>query len=378
MRIKSLSITNFRNINLTCLSLSEKSIVYFIGQNGQGKTNLLESICVLLTGNSFRCSQTEYFKPRNILENPKVLIKGVINNNKVNHLLEFQINFTKSFKLDNKRISNVKLLQMFQVVVFSPESLFIIKDGPEVRRKMIDDLILFFYPKNLDILSNFAKILKVRNKVLKNVKDKVISYQEGMKLLDSLNPFFLNLSTILIDVRLKVIKDIEPFIRSILNDIFKTKDLQFSLEYVVSGQRLRQISKDDIHNLLRNRLKDLKDQEIQAGVSLIGPHKHDINFIYKGQNARFYCSQGQQKALILALKISQVLYYRSFTNNWPVLLLDDVLSELDRQRGNYLLNFLKSHSVQTFITSTEFLEDFNHLDTQLYSVDSGNIQKIKE
>lgn len=378
MRIESLSIANFRNISLTYLSFNKKPIIYFIGQNGQGKTNLLESIYILLTGSSFRCSQMEYFKPKNILKNPKVLLKGVINNNKVNHLLEFQINFTKSFKLDNKKTSYLKLLQTFQVVIFSPESLFIIKDGPEARRKAIDDLILFFYPKDLDILSNFVKILRTRNKILKNIRENTVSYQEGTKLLESLEPSFLNLSAVLTNIRLKVIRDIEPFIRSTLDGIFKTVDTQFSLEYVISGQILKEESKDEIYGLLSNRLTNLKDAEIQAGVSLVGPHKHDINFIYEGRDARFYCSQGQQKALILAFKISQVLYYKSFTNSWPILLLDDVLSELDKQKGVYLLDFLKSHNVQTFITSTEFLEDFNKLDIQLYSINEGNVQKIIE
>ena len=95
----------------------------------------------------------------------------------------------------------------------------------------------------------------------------------------------------------------------------------------------------------------------------------------KVKNARFYCSQGQQKALMLGIKIGQVLCYNSFTNNWPILLLDDVLSELDRQKSSYLLEFLKLHNIQTFITSTEFINEFDKLDIQLYSIINGQVQK---
>lgn len=375
MRVKNLSISNFRNINFIDLSFNNSSIIYFIGRNGQGKTNLLESIYILLTGHSFRCSQLEYLRQKNCQEYP-ILLKTTINDHDVDHILEFKGYLTKSSKLDSKKISSLNLMQKFSVVIFSPETLFVIKNGPEVRREFLDDLSLFFYPQNTDILIKFVKILKTRNKILKDIKENTISYQNGIRLIESLNPSFLDLSAHIVTTRMRTIKNIEPFVKSTLSHIFQIKDVNFSLEYSVNQKILDGVGKDDVFYMLSSRMSDLKDVEVKAGTSLVGPHKHDINFIYEGKNARFYCSQGQQKALMLALKISQILYYNSFTKNWPILLLDDVLSELDRQKGSYLLEFLKLHNVQTFITSTEFLEDFSKLDIQLYLVDKGKVQQF--
>ena len=376
MRIKNLSIANFRNIDLINISFNENSIIYFIGENGQGKTNILESIYLLLTGRSFRCSQIEYFRQKN-KENPSpILLKTLINNTSVEHLLEFQSHFTKYSKIDGKKTSYSNLMRKFSAVIFSPESLFVIKQGPEVRRDFLDELSLFFFPENMDILLKFTKTLKTRNKVLKDIKENTISYEKGIKLIESLNPSFLELSTSVIDMRVKTIEGIEPFIKSALDHIFQTEDVNFSLEYSMTHQVLNKANRENIFSLLNTRMSELNDIELKIGTSLVGPHKHDINFIYEGKNARFYCSQGQQKALMLAVKIGQVLYYNSFTNNWPILLLDDVLSELDRQKSSYLLEFLKLHNIQTFITSTEFINEFNKLDIQLYAVNDGKVQNI--
>ena len=376
MRVNNLSITNFRNIDFINISFNESSIIYFIGENGQGKTNLLESIYILLTGQSFRCSQIEYFKQKNYKQTPPpVLLRTSVKDCNIDHILEFHAHLIKSSKLNGKKTSSLKLLQKFSVVIFSPETLFVIKNGPEIRREFLDDLSLFFYPQDADIMLKFIKTLRTRNKVLKDIKEDIISYQEGMRLIESLNPSFLDLSSAIVDMRIKTIKNIEPFVISTLSHIFQKKQVDFFLEYSINQKVLDKVTKDDIFYILSNRMSDLRDIEVKVGTSLVGPHKHDINFIYEGKNARFYCSQGQQKALMLALKISQVLYYNSFTNNWPILLLDDVLSELDRQKGSYLLEFLKLHDIQTFITSTEFLKDFSKLDIQLYSVNKGKIQQ---
>ncbi len=376
MRIKNLLITNFRNIDLINISFNDSSIIYFIGKNGQGKTNILESIYLLLTSRSFRCSQIEYFKQKN-KENPSpILLKTLINNTSVEHLLEFQSHFTKHSKIDDKKTSYSDLIKKFSAVIFSPETLFIIKQGPEIRRDFLDELSLFFFPENVDILLRFTKTLKTRNKVLKDIKENIISYEKGIKLIESLNPSFLELSTSVIDMRIKTIEGIEPFIKSALDHIFQTEDVNFSLEYSMTHQVLSKVNRENIFTLLNARMLELNDVELKIGTSLVGPHKHDINFIYEGKNARFYCSQGQQKALMLAVKIGQVLYYNSFTNNWPILLLDDVLSELDRQKSSYLLEFLRLHNIQTFITSTEFINEFKKLDIQLYAVNDGKIQNI--
>ena len=283
MRIKNLSISNFRNIDLINISFNDSSIIYFIGENGQGKTNILESIYLLLTGHSFRCSQIEYFKQKDKIKASPVLLKGVVKNNSVEHLLEFQASFAKYSKMDGKKISYSDLMRKFSIIIFSPESLFIIKQGPEIRRDFLDNLTLFFFPENIDIILRFTRILKTRNKVLKDIKENLISYKEGLQLIESLNPSFLDLSSIIIDIRIKTIKKIEPFIKSTLNHIFQTKNVNFSLEYSISHQVLDEINKKDAFSLLKSRMLELKDVELKVGTSLVGPHKHEVNFIYEGK-----------------------------------------------------------------------------------------------
>lgn len=370
MRIKKVSISSFRNITSACLSF-KNPIIYFVGQNGQGKTNFLESLCVLLTGRSFRYCRIEHLKQEKA---NYTLLKAVVSLSKVDHCLEFQINGASKrpiFRLDGKKTSYLKLFQMFSVIVFSPESLSAVKNGSDVRRKILDDLIVFLDPQNSDILLKFTKVLKMRNRTLKNIKENKVSYREGMEILECLNPLFLKNAVHFTQIRLKMVKDIQPLWEKTLNDILKTKKVKVDVEYVISGQILEQVDEDQILNITKRRLMELKDTEVQIGVSLAGPHKHDINFIYEGQNARYYCSQGQQRALILAFKISQMLYYKSFRGQWPILILDDVFSELDRDKGLYILEFLKKYDLQAFITNTQFLEGFKDLKTQVYSVENG-------
>ncbi len=366
MKLKQISILGFRNIHQACLSFGDHAIIYLIGQNGQGKTNLLESIYVLLTGHSFRSSQIEHLKQKN---NPYLSIKGVVSNKQINHSLEFQMNTFKLMKLNGKKSYPNALNKMFPVVILSPESIFVIKEGPDVRRKFLDQVMLFLNPQNFDILLKFTKVLKTKNKILKNIKEEIISYKEGIRLLDSLEASFLEVSFLLTKMRFQTIKTLIPLVKSTLNNILQTDHTDIYIEYIMNGRVLKE--SDNIKDILSQRMKELRDIEIKVASCLVGPHRHDINFIYNGQNARFYCSQGQQKALALAFKISQVLYYHSCKGSWPLFLLDDVFSELDKEKSMYLLDFLKSHKMQTFITSTELLKEFYDLDIQLYSVKNG-------
>lgn len=376
MRIKTVSISSFRNITFTCLSF-KNPIIYFVGQNGQGKTNFLESLCVLLTGRSFRSCSIEHLRQEKAND---TLLKAVVNLSKVDHCLEFQISGGSKrpiFKLDGKKVSYLKLSQMFSMIVFSPESLSAVKNGSDVRRKILDELIIFLDTQSSDVLLKFTKVLKMRNKVLRNIKENKVSYKDGIEMLECLNPTFLESSVRFTQVRLKMVKEIQPLWERVLNDILRVKKVKVGVEYIISGQILDLVDRDQILNITKQRLMELKDTEIQIGVSLVGPHRHDINFIYEGQNARYYCSQGQQRALILAFKISQMLYYKSFKGQWPILILDDVFSELDRDKGLYILEFLKRYDLQTFITNTQFLREFKDLKTQVYSVDNGSFIEYK-
>ena len=167
-------------------------------------------------------------------------------------------------------------------------------------------------------------------------------------------------------------KDIEPTTQETLSQILGQK-VDFSVDYVISDTPLKDPTRENILNALLIRLKQLQLAEIASGVSLVGPHKHDIVFNFNGSNSRFYCSQGQQRAIILALKLGQISYFQ-LKNGWsPALLLDDVLSELDKTKQRFLVEFLEETDAQIFVTTTDglFPHMLKNLNLKVFEIRNG-------
>lgn len=385
MRIQSLSARDFRNFSRLEVELKPR-LNFLLGENGQGKTNLLEAVFLLCRGNSFRPAESTSFltiPPAGSAETlgyskPRVArISGQFLNRNLDYSVDMSLEAgKKSATINGKRVNAATLMANFPLVLFSPESLAAIKEGPDQRRQLIDEILISHDPKQGRLLREYSKALRSRNRLLRNLVDNVGPRFETEKSLESLNKIYFLLSTHLATARMKALKDIQPFFReamlSILEDDSASTAVDISVDYVISGQSALNWSESQVYDALLKRHSELAFQEMNSGSSLVGPHKHDIKLLFAGNDSRFYCSQGQQRALILALKIAQIVYHHGVHQTYPVLLLDDVLSELDTKKRANLMKFLEGISAQILITSTDLTWSENFGDGTGASSDGRN------
>lgn len=379
MRFENLELHNFRNFREICLSLSP-SINIFLGQNGQGKTNLLESIHFLTRGQSFRPGSGENFiRQEALAENGISLVRGNIYKKNLKNQIEFILGKkTKKVLIDKKKQSAAELGKNFPSVLFSPESLSAIKEGPEQRRLLVDEFLVSHNPENIQLLHHYKKCLKSRNKLLKSRLNERISPIEFEKTLESLNPNFFLFSTHLVLARTNALRVLLPKIQEAMRFILNDKKVEISVDYIISDESALNWSHDEVFKSLVDRGQQLSAAERSLGVSLVGPQKHDIRFLFNGNDSRYYCSQGQQRALILSYKMAQIVYYYEACNCYPILLLDDVMSELDAEKRDRLVQLLKSVEAQIFVTTTDFELSRVLDDSQLsvFKIEKGSINKV--
>lgn len=374
MRVEKLALTNFRNYQSLDLEVSP-GVTFFIGDNGQGKTNLIEALYVLLKGTSFRTHHKENLIASQHDERQTKIYSQIKKDNCSFDIKMLLDQNKKELFINEKKSKTAVTQENFPLVLFSPESLSAIKEGPEVRRLLVDELIAFVYPEKIHLLYDFKKILLQRNKLLRDYRDGVQKNLHSIKVLESITEIFLRLSAELTSLRVRSLATIGPQLSETLKSIMNSQNVDISVEYVMSGHRVNEYSYDQIYNALRERERQLVSAELESGVSLVGPHKHDISFLWNRKDSRFYCSQGQQRALILAFKMAQINYHENRFKVAPLLLLDDVLSELDAERRTHLVSYLQDLKSQIFLTSTEpdFARDLKKPELKLYKIQQGSI-----
>ncbi len=380
MKLDNLTLYKFRNYNSLKLKLNP-GLNIVVGKNGQGKTNLIESIHLLSNKGLFRTGQLNNVISK--IDNPlnHMQISAEYSDLNKNHLLKFNIKQgKKSFLIDNKPYSLNKMNLGLQTVIFSPESLQAIKSGPEQRRILIDELVILESAENLRVLDEYKKTLKTKNKILRDFKQEKIQKSEFLNLIDSINELFLTQSLKVTFLRLKSLKNIVSKVEDVFS-IINRKNVDISVEYSVSETNIFHWDESKVQQFLEKRQTELFQAEMHLGSSLNGPHRHDISILCNGEDSRYYCSQGQQRAIILSFKIAQVLQYIEEHGEAPVLLLDDVLSELDKEKRSYIVEFVNNINAQIFITSTELLikEKLNFKkDFSIFKIENGNVQNNLE
>ena len=367
MYIDTVKTFGFRN--LENLEFSPNSnINIFIGKNGQGKTNLLETIYVAFKGKSFRPGKIQEWRNQKIDSESACKLEFKLRDRKNNHNLKvIWGENSKQIFLDEKKVTSGKLLQFFPTILFSPESLLSIKEGPDKRRNLLDEMLTSSVDTQ-HFYTQYKKSLKNRNKFLKNSKESG-SFNEA--LYKSLNVLFLNFSTQLTMARVDLLYKLSPHIKRAITLIFGNK-LSFEFEYIISERHIKNWSTSEVLEFQQQRADDLKNAELGYGASLVGAHKHDLKFILDGKDARFFSSQGQQRGLILAIKMAEVMY-RFDQGEKPVLLLDDVFSELDLEKRKKLIEFLSLFQTQIFITATDSIDGVE-IKGDYFNIEQGQIE----
>lgn len=344
MIIKSLKITNFRNYkDLNIFFSPNINIIY--GDNGQGKTNLLESIYVLGITKSHRS-----FIDNHLINHQASFarISGVIDNESISSQLEVIIESQrKTLKKDGNIVkSTSEYINQMNIIIFYPEDLELIKGSPESRRKYLNVQLSQIHKNYLNILNDYNKLLKQRNELLKNYSKK----QEIDK------DYFNIITESLIEKGVKIYQYRENYIKNINQNV---GDIYFNLininDFKIVYKPVIIIDNYDRDNIIKKYREELDksfNSELKLGVTLIGPHRDDFEFVINNTNLRIFGSQGQQRLAVLSLKLAEVPIFKSYKQTYPILLLDDVFSELDDTKKNNLLKYI-TNNIQTFITTTD-------------------------
>lgn len=361
MYIKSLELNNFRNYNELHIEFDKGTNILY-GDNAQGKTNMLEAIYLAGTSKSHRSS-----KDKEIIkfDEDEAHIKVIISKNDVPIRIDMHLKKNKSKGIAINGIPIKRASELFgilNIVFFSPEDLNIIKSGPSERRKFIDLELCQLDKLYVYNLVNYNKIVNQRNKLLKD-----IGYGNDKDLLETLDIWDMQLA----DYGAKIIKRRNSFISEINEIIF---DIH---KKITNGKEEINVKYEP--NIFGNNLYDelvkCRDKDIKCKSTTVGPHRDDICFMNGNIDIRKYGSQGQQRTAALSLKLSEIQLVKSLIKDTPILLLDDVLSELDGNRQKNLLESL--NNVQTIITCTgldEFIENRFNINTN-YKVVNGTVER---
>lgn len=374
MYLSHFKATGFRNLAPLELDFDPK-VNLFLGENAQGKTNLLEAIYFLALTRSHRTS------------NDKELIgfgadfaslEGHVHKSQVE--LDLRLVISKKGKLawvnriEQGRLS--KYVGHLNAILFSPEDLDLVKGAPGIRRRFMDLEFGQVSPEYLYYAGKYRQVLQQRNNYLKQLakggaKDQV--------LLDVLSDQLAQAASEVIARRYKYLADLSRYAAKAYQAIsLGREDLR-----VIYRPSVKEISEADaprqIQEKISQRLAQVRADELRRATTQLGPHRDDIEFQLGGKNAHLYASQGQQRTIALSLKLAEISLIKQLTNESPILLLDDVMSELDHLRQGALLTFIQGQT-QTFITTTDLAGISREIADQpkIYYIQSGQIKEKEE
>lgn len=369
MKIKKLNLTNFRNYSKANISFNEKMNI-IVGDNAQGKTNILESIIILALTKSHR-----------VVNSPNLIsigknsckINGVIKKDRLISKLEVTLSdLEKKLKIDNDVIRKVAdYISYLNIIVFTPDDLEIIKGSPSIRRNLLNIQLSQISKTYLNTYNEYNKILKNRNEYLKilynnNIADK--------KYLDVITDKLIEKAVVIYQMR----KDYIDLINNYINDNYKfiSGESGLFVKYL-DNIGLDNYDSSTIKTIYKEKLSKNYSRELQNGMTMYGPHRDDILFELNKKDLKMYGSQGQQKVAILAFKLSEIPIFKNYSGFYPVLLFDDIFSELDIKKRNRLLKLINDYNIQSIITTTDLknINKKNLDDAYIFEVKNANIER---
>lgn len=360
MKLQKIYLKNYRNYDDILLELNN-NLNIIIGDNAQGKTNLLESIYVLAVTKSFLS-----ISDKNLINfNSRYsMIKGIVDYNGSYDELELLINDNgKVVKINKKEIKKLSdYISKMNVILFSSDSIRIFKDSPSCRRKYFNIQISQINKIYLANLNNYNLVLRQRNEFLKIIN---VNKESDMSYLDILDDKYISLSIDIYNYRRKYVNLVNKYIGDIFYSITGLEGLKMVYTSNVSNLD---------NNLFKDKLKSNLSREIQYKITFIGPNRDDFYFDLNGKNLSLYGSQGQIRSAVLALKLAEVKLFTDVLSDTPILLLDDIFSELDIDKRNKVIKYL-DNDIQTIVTTT----DIENIDknvrnkANVYRIENGKI-----
>ena len=369
MIIKELSFQGFRNLKDNRITVSDGINVIY-GDNAQGKTNLLECIWMFNGVRSFRgakdseligfesdyaCSSLHFYAEDRIQEARVNILPGK----------------REAFLNGVKKLSPSELIGKCTSVVFSPEHMTLVKNGPSERRKFLDGALCRLKPRYAMLFSKYNKILNQRNALLKDIP----RHRELLETLDIWDEKLSVTGGTLTAERLKYTGLLKKKAYDFHRGISEEKE-ELSILYQSGYNALEGDGFEELTEKIRKELEKSRKEDIYTGCTNYGPHRDDLDILINGMKARIYASQGQQRSAVLSLKLSEADILKELTGEKPVVLLDDVLSELDLSRQNFLLN--KTEGWQVFITCCD-ISAVGHLHCgKVFYIENGGVAALQK
>lgn len=365
MYVKYLSLINFRNYKKLDVELCSGTNV-FIGDNAQGKTNILEALYFSSVGRSHRTN-----RDRELIfwDESEAFISTYVVRERLDKRIDIKLfkDGRKAININSIKITKLQdLVGVLNVVMFSPEDLNIVKDSPAFRRRFLDIELCKLDKRYFYALQSYKKVLAERNVVLKKFKGN----HEMMDMIDVYDIKLAEFGSFIVEKRLRYIEKLNQYSSEIHNDITQGKE-EIRFDYMMQLKSIDNL-KEDMYNLIKaNRIKD-----IEKRVTSVGPHRDDFSININGTDVKTYGSQGQQRTSVLTIKFASLRIIKEMIGEYPTLLLDDVLSELDTKRQEYILKSIDG--IQTLITCTGFVDIEKHVDNnniRIFSVEKSIIQR---
>ena len=367
MYCNSITLTDFRNIRGASVSFDEGVNVLY-GNNAQGKTNFLEGIYYAAIGKSFRGQHA----PEVIAfgsEGAQLSLDYTAGGRRQNITMRLFQNRARAVEKNKVRVTRMsELVGSFRAILFCPEHLSLIKGGPAERRQFLDIAVSASEPVYLSTLQRYGQILKQRNALIRRAKEEPEIFRSTV---DVWSAQLAKEAAYIARSRARYVKRAEKFVKECFADMTGEAETP-TLLYLgcdKTGGDYEDVSHTE--KVLYQQLSTAHEREIGAGATLWGTHKDDIDVELNGHSARLFASQGQQRSLALALKLAEGEICREDCGEYPVFLFDDVLSELDRRRREYLLK--KMNGKQVIMTSCEAVDHFNG---KILYVENGTIREM--
>lgn len=368
MYLSKLKLKNFRNYKELKLKLSP-NINIFIGDNAQGKTNILESIYVLALTKSPRFGADNNLIRYNCEGGT---ISGVIKDSKKMKELSVSLSkTTKKVSINGKNVSKISdYIFHMKVIMFGPEDLDIIKGSPQDRRNFMNIQISQLYEPYVHYLNEYNKILKNRNEYLKLMN---LNQYTDPRYLEILDEKMIDRAVAIYKYRNEYFQFIASRISLIFKKIVGEDFLEIKLE---NNLDLVTYEEDEIRKKFSKKLKTNRKKEILQGITLYGPHRDDFCFFLKENNMKIFASQGQQRMAIICFKMAEIEIFDQILHTTPILLLDDIFSELDVKKRNHLVRYLPEN-VQVIVTTTDLKNISKKLieKGRVFIVKNGNVEE---